>query len=122
MGVHNNRSWPGFRVIGEASDGLEAVQKAEDLQPDLILLDIGMPTLNGIAAAHGILRLVPAAKILFLSQQNDPDIVAKALTNGAKEYVHKQNANTDCLPAIKAVLRLDHFFNTRLGRTSNPLT
>jgi DNA-binding NarL/FixJ family response regulator len=115
-------AWPGFQVIGEASDGLEAVQKAKDLKPDLILLDIGMPALNGIEAAHRILRLVPAAKILFLSQQHDPDIVEKALSNGAKGYVHKQNASTDLLTAINAVLRGDRFVNTQLGRTSNPLT
>jgi len=108
-------------VVGEASDGLEAVQKAEELQPGLILLDIGMPLLNGIEAAPRILRLVPAAKILFLSPQNDPDIVSKALSNGAEGYVHKQNASTDLLPAIRAVLRGDRFFNTRLGTTSNAL-
>jgi CheY-like chemotaxis protein len=114
-------AWPRFQVIGEASDGLEAVQKAGDLQPDLILLDIGMPALHGIEAAHRILRFVPAAKILFLSQQNDPDIVAKALSNGAKGYVHKQNASTDLLPAIEAALRGDRFVSTGLGRTRNPL-
>jgi DNA-binding NarL/FixJ family response regulator len=114
-------AWPRFQVIGEASDGLEAVQKAENLQPDLILLDIGMPALNGIEAARRILRFVPAAKILFLSQQNDPDIVAKALSNGAKGYVHKQNASTDLLPAIEAALRGDRFVSTGLGRTRNPL-
>jgi len=109
-------AWPEFQVIGEASDGLEAVQKAEDLQPDLILLDIGMPALNGIEAAYQILQVVPATKILFLSQQNDPHIVAKALSDGAKGYVHKQNASTDLLPAIKTVLRGDRFVDTRLGR------
>ena len=73
-----------FQVVGEASDGLEAVQKAEELQPDLILLDIGLPTLNGIEAAHRISRLVPGAKILFVSQENDTDLIAAALSNGAK--------------------------------------
>jgi DNA-binding NarL/FixJ family response regulator len=59
---------PELQVVGEASDGLEAVQKAKELQPDLICLDIGMPTLNGIEAAHRISQLVPAAKILFMRQ------------------------------------------------------
>jgi DNA-binding NarL/FixJ family response regulator len=75
---------PELQVIGEASDDLQAIQKAEESQPDLILLDIGLPTLNGIEAAHRISRLVPAAKILFVSQENDADVVSAALSNGAK--------------------------------------
>jgi len=62
---------PGLQIIGEASDGLEAVQKAEELKPDLILLDIGIPILNGIEASHRISKLVPSATVLFLSQEND---------------------------------------------------
>lgn len=105
---------PESQVIGEASDGLQAVQKAEELQPDLILLDIGLPTLNGIEVASRIARLVPAAKILFVSQSNDPDVVAAALSNGAKGFVRKQNANTELLPAVEAVLRGDRFVSKGL--------
>ncbi len=100
---------PELQVVGEASDGLEAVKKAEELQPDLILLDIGLPTLNGIEAACRISRLVPAAKVLFVSMSNDTDVVTLALSNGAKGYVLKENAQTDLLPAIEAVLRGDRF-------------
>ena len=100
---------PELHVIGEAADGLEAVQKAEELQPDLIFLDIGLPTLNGIEVASRIGRLVPAAKILFISQINDPDVVAAALSNGAKGFVHKQNAVTELLPAVEAILRGDRW-------------
>ena len=96
-----------LQVIAEASDGLEAIQKAEDLQPDLILLDIGLPKLNGIETADRLSRLVPDAKILFISQDNDPDLVATALSSGAKGYLWKQTANTELLPAIEAVLRQD---------------
>ncbi len=103
-----------FQVVGEASDGLEAVQKAEELQPDLILLDIGLPTLNGIEAAHRISRLVPAAKILFVSQENDTDVVAAALSNGAKGYLRKQNANSELLSAVEAVLQGDRFVSEGL--------
>ena len=75
-------SMPGKRselqIVGEASDGLQAVQKAQELQPDLILLDIGLPTLNGIEAASRISRLVPVAKVLFVSQNNGADVVAAA--------------------------------------------
>ena len=98
-----------LQVICEVSDGLEAVEKAEELQPDLILLDIGLPTLNGIEAAYRISRLVPAAKILFVSTSNDVDVVTAALSNGAKGYVRKETAQTDLLPAIEAVLRGDRF-------------
>ncbi len=108
-----------FQIVGEASDGLEAVQKAEELQPDLILLDIGMPKLNGIEAAHRISRQVPRAAILFISQENDPDLVAAALSNGAKGYVRKENAETDLLAAMEAVVRGDAFVSKGLGREGN---
>ena len=103
---------PELQVIGEASDGLQAVQKAEESQPDLILLDIGLPKLNGIEAAHRISRLVPAAKILFVSQENDSDVVAAALSNGAKGYVRKLDANRELLPAVESILRGKDFIST----------
>jgi DNA-binding NarL/FixJ family response regulator len=99
---------------------LQAVQKAEELQPDLILLDIGMPTLNGIEAAHRISRLVPAAKILFVSQDNETDVVAAALSDGAKGYLPKQNANTELLFAVEAVSRGDRFVSGELISETKP--
>jgi DNA-binding NarL/FixJ family response regulator len=105
---------PELQVVGEASNGLEAVQKAKELQPHLILLDIGLPALNGIEAAHRISRLLPDAAILFVSQNNDADVVAAALSNGAKGYVLKLDANRELLPAVEAVLRGDHFASTGL--------
>jgi DNA-binding NarL/FixJ family response regulator len=78
------------------------------------LLDIGLPTINGLAAAGRIYQLVPAAKILFVSQNNDADIVAAALSTGAKGYVHKESAKTDLLPAVEAVLRGDCFVSRGL--------
>jgi two-component system nitrate/nitrite response regulator NarL len=98
-------SRPDLQVIGEASDGLEAVEKAQALKPDLILLDIGLPSLNGIDAAHRISLLIPTATILFVSQISDADVVEGALSNGAKGYVWKQDAAIDLLPAVDAVLR-----------------
>jgi DNA-binding NarL/FixJ family response regulator len=108
---------PELQVIGEASDGLQAVQKAEESQPDLILLDIGLPKLNGIEAAHRISRLVPSAKILFISQESDTDVVAAALSNGAKGYLRKQNANSELLSAVEAVLQGDRFVSEELTST-----
>jgi DNA-binding NarL/FixJ family response regulator len=107
---------PELQVICEASNGLEAVQKAEELQPDLIVLDIGLPTLNGIEAAKRIHRVVPRAKILFVTQNNDADVVRAALCNGARGYVLKLDANKELLHAVEAVLQGDRFVSTQVNR------
>jgi DNA-binding NarL/FixJ family response regulator len=95
---------PDLQIIGEASHGLEAVQKAEALKPDLILLDIGLPGLSGIEAARRILQFSPKSKIVFVSQESAPDIVRKALDFGASGYVFKARSATDLLAAVDAVL------------------
>ena len=92
-------------MIGEASDGLEAVQKAEELKPDLILLDINLPELNGIEAAQRIRQLSSSSKIVFLSQYDSLDVVRAALSTGAVGYVCKTYAGRELLPALDAVLR-----------------
>jgi CheY-like chemotaxis protein len=107
---------PGLQVIGEASDGLEAVQKAEELKPDLILLDVGLPTLNGIEACHRMSRVVPDSKILFLTQNNDADLARAALGNGARGYVLKVDAYRELLPAVEPVLRGEQFLSTGIKR------
>ena len=103
-----------MQIVGEASDGLQAVQKAQELKPDLILLDIGLPRLNGIEAASRILRLVPGAKVLFVNHSNDVDVVTAALSDGARGYVRKENAKTDLLPAVETVLHGDRFVSRGL--------
>jgi DNA-binding NarL/FixJ family response regulator len=103
---------PEFQVI-QASNGLEAVQKAKELQPDLILIDIGLPKLNGIEAAKRIRRLAPQAKLLFVSQESDSDVVQEAFRLGARGYVHKALAS-DLLPAIEAVLQGKRFVSSGL--------
>jgi DNA-binding NarL/FixJ family response regulator len=97
------RQRTGFQVA-EASDGLEALRQAEQLQPDLILLDIGLPALNGIEAGRRIRKVSPNSKILFVSQESSSDVVRETFRLGAQGYIHKSRAQSDLLPAIKAVL------------------
>lgn len=96
-------------IIGELSDGLAAVQKAEELNPDLILLDIGLPTLNGIEAARRIRKLVPKARIIILSQESSDTVAQEALSIGARGYVVKAWAGSELLPAVEAVLQGKQF-------------
>jgi DNA-binding NarL/FixJ family response regulator len=103
------------QIIGEASDGFEAVRKAQELQPDLILLDIGLPKLNGIEAARQIRRLSPNSKILFLSQESSADIVRGALSTGARGYVVKTDAGSELLKGVDAVLRDEQFVSSRFA-------
>jgi DNA-binding NarL/FixJ family response regulator len=98
------RERPECQIIGEASDGLEAVQKAEELKPDLILLDIGLPNVNGIEAARRIRQLSPNSKIVFLSAEYSLDVVQVALSTGAHGFVNKARAQSELLRAIDAVL------------------
>jgi DNA-binding NarL/FixJ family response regulator len=101
--------------IREVSDGLEAVQEAQRLQPDLILLDIGLPTLNGIEAARQIRKLSPASKIIFVTQEFSADIVREALNIGACGYVVKTDVGEELLPALTAVLRGERFLARRFA-------
>ena len=110
---------PELQVIGRVSDGLDAVQRAEELQPDLIVLDIGLPTLSGIEAARRIRKLSPRSKIIFLTQESSADVVREALNLGAKGYVLKANAGSELLAAVQAVRRGGEFVGRGLpGRTS----
>jgi len=99
-------------VVGEASDGLEAVQKAVELQPDLILLDIGLPRLNGIEAARQIRELVPESKIIFLTQESSAYAVREALSLGARGYVIKIMAASELFTAVEAVLSGETFVSS----------
>ena len=105
---------PQWQVIAEVSDGSEAVQKVADLKPDLIVLDIGLPKLNGIEAARGMQHLSPTSTIVFLSLNNDPDVVRAALSTGALGYVHKTDVQRDLLPAIEAVLQGRQFVSSSI--------
>jgi DNA-binding NarL/FixJ family response regulator len=110
---------PGWRVVREASDGLEAIQRAKELNPDLILLDIGLPKLNGIEAARQIRKLAPNSKILFLSANDSLDIAVEALNTGASGYVVKRDAESELISAVEAVIQGKRFISSRLkGRMS----
>ena len=94
---------PEFEIIGEVADGLEAVEKAEKLKPDLILLDIGLPTLNGFDVARRIRKIVPESKILFVTQESPADVAEQAFELGSG-FVVKSRALNDILIAIETVL------------------
>lgn len=101
------REWE-VEIVGEAADGLEAVEKAGKVQPELILLDIGLPSLNGIEVARRILQTAPNTRIVFLSENRSPDIVEEALRTGAAAYVVKSEAATALSPAMNVALRGSH--------------
>jgi DNA-binding NarL/FixJ family response regulator len=101
-------------IIFQASDGIQAVHKAKELQPELILLDIGLPALNGIEAARRIRRLAPNSQIIFLSENYASDIAQAALDVGARGYVVKADAGRELLPAIQAVIDGRQFVSARL--------
>ena len=109
------RNQPEIEIVGNISDGLEAVQQAQQLQPDLILLDIGLPTLNGIEAARRIREVSPTSKILFVSENRSWDIAKEALRSGGNGYVVKSNAASELLPAVAAVLQGTPFVSSKVA-------
>jgi len=106
----------GFQTVVEVSDGLEAVEKAAELQPALVLLDIQMPNLDGLKAATRIRSLAPKSRVLFISQNTDPDIVRYALRDGAAGYLCKSGIHRELLPAIQAVLSGKRFVCSECAR------
>jgi DNA-binding NarL/FixJ family response regulator len=106
-----------LEVIANASDGLVAVQKAEELQPDLVLLDIGLPSLNGIEAARQIRKLSPKSRILFVSEHCSVDIAKEAIRAGGNGYLVKSGAGKELLPAVTAILQGEQFASPSLGNS-----
>ncbi|MFN3742477.1 MAG: response regulator [Anaerolineales bacterium] len=109
-------SQPDFKVIGEAATGLETLDLAERLQPDLILLDLSMPSLNGLDALPALRKLAPQAKILILTMYDDPHYLRTALRQGANGYVLKKAADSELISAIRAVLRGDMYVHPAMTR------
>ena len=106
---------PELQTVGEASDGEQAIELAQALQPDLILLDIGLPKLNGIEAARRIREAAPRSKIIFCSQESSVDVVQAAFSAGAAGYVVKMDAGSELLTAVDVVLRGEQFVGSRFA-------
>ena len=104
-----NSQW---QVVGEACNGLEAVQRTAELRPDLVLLDIGMPILNGIEAARQIRQHSPAIKVIFVTQEDDVEVRGTAFDAGAEGYVLKTNAATELLHTVDAASEMTTTFVT----------
>jgi len=106
---------PELKIIGRVSDGLEAVQKAQELQPEIILLDINLPKLNGFEVARRVREHIPQLKIIFFSADRSFDIAEEALRLCAYGYIVKSDAGRDLVPALEAVLRGEQFVSSSLA-------
>ncbi len=98
-----------LKIIGVASDGLQAVQVCGELRPDLVVLDVGLPKLNGFEAAKQIREVSPDSKILFVSANSTPEIMREGMRLGAAGYVLKPRVLSDLLPAVKAAVANEEF-------------
>jgi len=107
---------PGFVVVAESSDGREAVQQAETVKPDVVVMDIAMPNLGGIEAAERITALLPETRIVILSMHSDESYVLRSLKAGVKGYLLKDSAEGDLVEAIKAVHSGKAFFSPEISR------
>jgi DNA-binding NarL/FixJ family response regulator len=105
---------PDIEVVGEAATGAEAISAAELLKPDLVLLDISLPDMNGFEVANRIRQVSPDSRIIFVSAHTSRTIAKAAMSEGAKGFVSKQNAVDELLPAIRAVMRGKRFLSQML--------
>lgn len=107
---------PDLKVIGEAADGREAVALAEKMKPDIAVMDIGMPSLNGIEACRQIREMLPDTQVVMLSMHSDEGYVLRALKAGAKAYLLKDSAEADLALAIRAAAAGKSFFSPAVGK------
>jgi two-component system response regulator NreC len=113
------RTEKGFEVVCDVANGLDGARAAATLEPDIVLLDVTMPTLGGIEAAVRIHRVTPKTKIIFVSQHNSDKLAQAALATGARGYVLKSAAGTDLISAVRAVLAGEKFVS-KLKRWGDP--
>ena len=109
-------SQPGLTVVGEASDGRTAVALAEQNAPDVVVMDVAMPTLNGIEAARQITAKLPLVAVVFLSMHSDESYVLKALKAGARGYLLKDSAEHDLILAVRSVAQGKSFFSPAISK------
>jgi DNA-binding NarL/FixJ family response regulator len=107
----------GFRVVAEAANGREAVRLVEQFAPDVAIVDIGMPQLNGIEATAQIQKASPSTRVVILSMHSDETYILRALTAGARGYLLKDTAENDVLAAVRAVLQGRSYFSPAIART-----
>jgi two-component system response regulator NreC len=106
-----------FEVVGEASNGREAVELTESLQPHIVVMDVAMPQLNGLEAAAQVQKIAPGSKIIILSMYRDETYILRALTAGARGYLLKDTAEDEIVPAVRAVIRGNTYFSPAISKT-----
>lgn len=109
-------SHPAWEVCGEVADGRRAVESARELRPDLVIVDIGMPLLNGLDATRQILKALPNAKVLVLTMHESEQVVQQVLEAGARGYLMKSDASRDLINAVEEILRNKTFFTSRVAQ------
>jgi len=106
---------PGWVVAGEARDGREAVEKAREIKPDIIVMDISMPTLNGLEATRQISKGLPSVKVLILTMHESDSLIREVLDAGARGYLLKMDAGSDLIKAVDALRRNQTFFTPKVA-------
>ncbi len=106
---------PGWQVCAEAADGRETVEKAKELKPDVVILDISMPTLNGLEATRHIAKEVPQSRVLILTMHESEQVIREVLDAGARGYLLKSDAGRDLVAAVDALRRHRTFFTSRVA-------
>lgn len=110
------KSHDNFEVVGEAKDGIEAIEKAKELLPDIVLMDITMPALNGVEATRQIKKILPEVKVVVLTMHTDKDYVHQILQSGAACYLDKESADTDLIAALQAAYHNKVFLSPSVSK------
>jgi DNA-binding NarL/FixJ family response regulator len=107
---------PEYDVVGVVCDGPALIRTAAELKPDLIIVDIAMPVLNGLDAAQKVKRMLPSVKIIFLTMNSDPELAAEALRRGASGYILKTSAATEVATSVRQVLRGNSYLSSNISK------